>query len=112
MAQAYAGDDTSAIATASDLKNDSLRNKAFAEASEIQAEKNRSAAALESIKYIDDLAFRDKAYLNVSKIYTKQMKYQDALEASEEITNAYQKSQALLFLLGHKITPEDKVLDE
>lgn len=112
MAQAFAGDDDGAMKTAKDMENDALRNKAFAESAEIQAERGELGLALESIKQIDSAAFRNKAYVLISKIFSKQGKYNEALKAADQIDNAYQKSQAILFLAAQQISPEEVSLVE
>lgn len=112
MAQAFAGDDTGAMVTANDMENDALRNKAHAEASEIQAERGDLAAAMASIGEIDSASFRDKAYRTISKIFADRQKYDEALESAMTIENSYQKAQAVLYILAKQIAPEQVSLVE
>lgn len=100
MAQALAGDDEGATKTAASMTNESLRNKAFAESAEIQAAQNRPKQAKVSIAQIDDEAFRDKAYGLITRIYTDQNQIKDALDAAQSIQNAYQRADALLYILN------------
>ena len=95
MAQAFAKDDAGAMKTAKSMQNQALRNKAFGESAEIQAERGDYVAATESIQQIDSLAFRNKAYGLVAKILTQKGQLQDAYKAAQKIDNAYGKSQAL-----------------
>jgi predicted negative regulator of RcsB-dependent stress response len=99
MAQAFAGDDAGAWETASSMKNEALRQKAYAETAEIQAEKGDFEAAMKSLDLIESLSFRNKAYGTVSKILADREKLSEALRAAEKITNAYQKSTALQYIL-------------
>lgn len=111
-AQAFAGDDAGALKTALDMKNDALRNKALAEAAEIQAERSELGFALESISHIDSPAFKDKAHKLISEIFAKQKKYDQALKASEKIKNPHQKAEAVLVILAQQISPEEVSLIE
>ena len=95
MAQAFAGDDEGAMATATSMTDQALRNKAFAESAEIQAERGNSDAAHLSISKIDSLSFRNKAYNIVANIFTKSGDLKNAYKAAHKIENAYTKSQAL-----------------
>lgn len=95
MAQAFAGDDKGAFTTAKAMQNDALRNKAFGETAEIQAEQGKLNLALQSIEQISSLAFRNKAYGLIAKIFTKKGMLSEAYTASHKITNSYAKSQAL-----------------
>ncbi len=95
MSQAFADDDAGAMKTASAMENEALRHKAFAESAEIQAERGDFNAAMESIKQIDSLAFANKAYALVSRIFLKQEMLKESYDAAKQITNAYKKAQAL-----------------
>lgn len=108
MSQAFAGDDEGAMKTAMDMKNDSLRNKALAEAAKIQADHGNLPEALKSIAAIDSPAFRNKAHYTIVKILTGAERYGMAVEAAGKIDNAYEKSQALLYILAKQISPEEK----
>jgi len=95
MAQAFAHDDIGAIATAKAMQNEALRNKAYGESAEIQAERGDLDAALQSIAAINSLSFRNKAYGNIAGIFTKQGKIEHAYAAAQKIDNAYARTQAL-----------------
>ncbi len=110
MAQAFAGDDTGAFATAKSMTNDALRHKAFAESAEIQAERGDLSPALESLAAIDSDSFRNKAHLTVAKIFADKKYYDHAMATVEKITNDYQKSQALLYIMARQITPAEVTL--
>lgn len=112
MSQAFAGDDDGAMKTAQDMTNSALRNKAFAESAEIQAENGRFDEAMKSIAAIDDGAFRDKAYRTISKIFSDREKYEDALKSATTIENSYQKAQSVLYILAKQITPKEVSLVE
>ena len=99
MAQAFAGDNDGAWATAADMENDALRHKAYGETAEIQAERGDFKAARISISKIESLSFRNKAYSTVSKILADREYYQDALDAAVMIENAYKKANALQYVL-------------
>lgn len=106
MAQAFAGDNEGAWKTASEMKNEALRHKAYGETAEIQAEAGDFAAADKSIGYIGSLAFRNKAYAVVSKILAGRGDYADALTAAMKIENSYKKTKALQYVLD-KQKPRD-----
>lgn len=105
MAQAFAGDDDGATATAKSMENAALRNKAFAESAEIQAARQDLDAALVSISHIDDPAFRDKALRTIAKILSDNGHYDKALAAAQQISNNYQRAQAFLQLLARQVAP-------
>lgn len=107
MSQAFAGDNAGATKTSLDMQNDSLRNKAFAETAEIQAEKGQFDEAMKSISHIDDASFRDKAYGIISDILSAQKDYENALKATDAIDNSYIKSRALLKIVAAQITPDE-----
>lgn len=109
MAQAFAGDDEEAMATARDLENGALRNKAYGEAAEIQAARGDVEAVLSSLSAIDSTAYRDKACRLISKIFADNAAYDDAIRIQTYIENPYQRSQALLYLLGKQIVPEEVI---
>ncbi|PCK00267.1 MAG: hypothetical protein COA45_00330 [Zetaproteobacteria bacterium] len=106
MAQAFANDNEGAWKTASDMKNDALRHKAYGETAEIQAEKGDFKSAQISIEEIDSLAFRNKAYNTVSRILSDHALFQDAYIAANAITNPYKKAQAIQHMLD-KQRPRD-----
>lgn len=101
MAQAFAGDDDGAMATAKSMKNDALRNKAFGETAEIQAERGDYDAAMESVAQIDSLAFRNKAYRVVANIFTKKGELDKAYNTAQKIENTYSKAQVLQTIINY-----------
>ena len=107
MAQAFAGDDAGAMRTAQGMENSALRNKAHNEAAKIQADRGDFDSALASIAAIDDPPFRDKAHFTISKIFADGQRYTQALASAQKITNAYQRSQAILYMLAKQITPDE-----
>ncbi len=112
MAQAFAGDDEGATATAAGMENDALRNKAYAESAEIQAERGDLSAAMASIAAIDDAAFRNKAHGLVAEIFADDGNYDEALNAAMAIENTYQQARAVLYILAKQMTPEEVSLVE
>ena len=107
MAQAFAGDDEGAWATAADMQNDALRHKAYGETAEIQAEKGNYEDALKSIAFIDSEAYKNKSYELVCKILADQDLLGPALKSAENITNSYKKAEALQYVLD-KQKPREK----
>lgn len=107
MAQAFAGADAGATATAQSMENAALRNKAFAESAEIQAERQDLDAALASIGHINDPAFRDKAHRTIADILSNNKEYDKAMAAAAKIVNNYQRAQAILHILARQITPDE-----
>lgn len=101
MAQAFAKDDAGAMATARSMKNDALRNKAFGETAEIQAERGDFNAAMTSIAEIGSNSFRNKAYAIVAKIFTKRGELDKAYQAAGKIDNTYKKAQALQEIVNY-----------
>lgn len=99
MAQAFAGDNAGAWATAASMQNDALRHKAYGETAEIQAEKGDFSAAMKSIEYIDSVAFRNKAYATVSKILADGEELQAAYDAAKKIDNSYKRAAAIQYIL-------------
>ncbi|MBI2234770.1 MAG: hypothetical protein HYU57_07310 [Micavibrio aeruginosavorus] len=110
MAQAFAKDDAGAFATAKSMTNGALRHKAFGESAEIQAERGDLKPALESLAAIDSESFRNKAHLTVARIFADKGQYDHAMATAAKITNSYQRSQAVLYLLAKQITPEEVTL--
>lgn len=100
MAQAFGEDDDGAWKTASEMKNDALRNKAYGETAEIQAEFGKFDAAMKSISFINTSSFRNKAYETVSQILSDHGYYQHAYDAAQPISNAYKKAEAVQYLLN------------
>lgn len=95
MAQAFAKDNAGAMATAQSMKNKALRNKAFGETAEIQAERGDFKNAMLSIAEIDSTSYRNKAYNTIAEIFTKSGKLDDAYAAAHKIDNPYTKAQTL-----------------
>ena len=106
MAQAFAGDDEGAMATSASMSNVSLRNKAYAETAEIQAERNDLPAVIKSINAIQDSGYKDKELFIITKIFSDRQQFSHALEIARMIGNPYQKSQAYLYILTKQTTPE------
>ena len=101
MAQAFAGDDAGAMATAKGMENEALRNKAFGESAEIQAERGDYNAAMTSIAEINSLAFRNKAYATIADIFTKFGEVEKAYQSASKIDNAYAKAQAFQHIVNY-----------
>jgi hypothetical protein len=108
MSEAFAGLDENATKTALSMSNSALRNKALAESAEIQAERFDIDAALDSISYIDNDAFKDKAYTITSEIFIKTGHYPEAVKMASHITNAYKQSKVLLKLTAAQINDVEK----
>lgn len=107
MSQAFASDNEGAMKTAAAMDNAALRNKAYGEAGEIQAKRGDFDAAMISVRGIDDPGYRDKELRIISKVFTDGKFFDPAMKSAEEIKDAYQKSQALLYILVKQITPEE-----
>lgn len=107
MAQAYARDNEGAMKTAAAMENPALRNKAYGEAGEVQATRGEIDAVMISMKMIDDPGYRDKELRIISKVFTDGKYFDHALKTAEAITDAYQKSQAILYILVKQVTPEE-----
>jgi hypothetical protein len=99
MSQAFAGDDEGAWITASEMKNEALRHKAYAETAEIQAESGNFGAAMRSVDFITSLAFKNKAYNSISKILADGQLISEATTAAQAITDPYMQSEALQYVL-------------
>ena len=108
MAQAFANDNEGAWATAADMDNDALRNKAYGETAEIQAESGNYDAAMKSIGFISSVSFRNKAYSTVSGILADKGHLQHAFDAADKIVNAYKKANAFQHILDVKYADEDE----
>lgn len=106
MAQALSGDDEGAWKTAQGMSNAALRNKAYGETAEIQAEKGKFTAAQKSIEKIESLSFRNKAYSIVSKILADNGEYKKAYNAASAIENAFRKTQSLQYILDQQAPRE------
>ena len=108
MSQAFAGDDAGATKTAQSMENDALRNKAFGETAEIQAERKDFDAAMASISHINTSSFRNKAYRIVSKIFANHDAIGEAYQSAILIDNAYMKAEALQYILNRD-NPEENL---
>ena len=106
MSQAFAGDDAGAMATSASMTNVALRNKAYAETAEIQAERNDLPAVIKSIAAIEDEGYKDKELGIITKIFSDRAQYENAYEITKLIVNPYQKSQSLLYILTKQIQPD------
>lgn len=109
MAQAFAGDNQGAMATAADLENEALRNKAYGEAAEIQAARGEIDAVMASLTAVNADAYRDKSCRLISNIFADNGNYDNALQVQALIKNPYQRSQALLYMLEKQIIPKEIV---
>lgn len=110
MAQAFAGDDDLALATARGIDNESLRNKAFGETAEIQAERGAPEAAFATLKQIASAPYRDKQYLIILKILANAEDHDGALQAAQSIENPVLASEGLQYLLDAR-TPREPEKD-
>ena len=102
MAQAMAGENEGASATARAMGNEALRHKAFGENAEIQAARGDIEAAMASIAEIQSTAFRNKAYRIVSSILYENGYMDGAYKAAQAIDNPYTKAQALQVFIEEK----------
>lgn len=109
MAQAFAGDDDGARATAAAMSNAALRNKAYGETAEIQAERGDLPNALKSLSAIQASSFRNKAYDTVSKIFIDKAMVEAAYECATKIDNAYLRTKALQRILNKGNAEEESV---
>lgn len=107
MSQAFAGDNEGAMNTAAAMDNAALRNKAYGEAGEIQAERGDLAAVKVSVAGIDDPGYKDKELRIISKVFADGKYYDHALATAQDIANPYQKSQAILYILVKQLTPDE-----
>ncbi len=107
MAQAFAGDDAAARATAAKMENAALRNKAYAESAEIAAERGDLKNALASLSAIDTPSYRNKAYDTVSRIFLDRAYVNEAYECAKKIDNAYLKAKSIQRILNKGNAEED-----
>ena len=82
------------------MENESLKNKALAEISELTAQRNQFNETVQALSSIQTSHYRDKASLNVSKIFSDNNKYDQAMKIMAMINSPYQKSQSLLTIIG------------
>ena len=112
MAQAFAGEDAGAKLTASQMQNEDLRNKAYGETAEIQAEKGKFGLAMESISYIVSTSFKNKAYKTVSRIFAEDRKYQEAFDTAINISNPVMQAEAVQYILDTQQKEQEKARSE
>jgi hypothetical protein len=107
MAQAFAGLDNDAMQTTLQMTNPALKNKAYGETAEIQAERGDKAAALASLNAIGSSAFKNKALAIVSGIFLKNNDVDTALSMAMMIDNPTKKISAI-----QKIIDKEQGLNE
>ncbi len=100
MSQAFAGDDKGARKTAASMTNAALRNKAYGETAEIQAERGDLANAMLSLDAIDASSFRNKACDTVSKIFLNKAMVSEAYAIAMKIDNAFLKTKSIQRILN------------
>ncbi|MFP4098101.1 MAG: hypothetical protein ACLFP8_00130 [Alphaproteobacteria bacterium] len=108
MSQAFAKNYEGAWATCEKIKNTALRNKAYAETAEIQAEYGDFEPARKSINLIESTAFRNKAFEIISKILANNRHYEQSLKAAMSIANTYKQTQAIQYILDQQ-KPRERV---
>lgn len=112
MAQAFADDDEGAWKTTADMENDALRHKALGEMAEIQAEKGRYDAAMDSISRIkESSSFQDKAYNQVSKRFANIRKLDEAFRSALKISNPYKRGESIQYILHVKTLMDEEVFE-
>jgi hypothetical protein len=99
MSQAFAGEDDNARKTASGMKNQALRNKAYGETAEIQAERGDLKNVLITMAAIDSPPYRDKQYDILTRIFLNKGHINEAFESASRIENAYLKAKAIQRIL-------------
>lgn len=118
MSQAFAGQDDAARATAAKMDNAALRNKAYGETAEIEAERGDLKNALLSLSAIDSAPYRDKQYDIVSRIFLDKGYVTEAYECTSRINVPYLKAKSIQRILnkGNKeeedMTPKTDVMKE
>lgn len=100
MAQAFAGDDEGARRTASTMTNSALRNKAYGEAAEIDADRGDLKNAMISLDTIDSAPYRSKEYDIVSRIFLGKAMVEEAYACASKIDNAYLKTKSIQRILN------------
>lgn len=106
MGQAFAGDNEGAWKTAAEMENSSLRHKAYGETAEIQVEKDDYENAKISLNKIDDIPYKNKAYVTVSKLLADKDMMTQAYDAAIQITNPYLKAAAIQNILDRQAAPD------
>lgn len=100
MSQAFLGDDEAARSTAAGMTNAALRNKAYGETAEIDAERGDLKNALLALSKIDTQSYRNKAYDTVSRIFLDKALLNEAYECASRIENPYIKASAIQRILN------------
>lgn len=106
MGQAFAGDNEGAWKTAAEMENASLRHKAYSETAEIQAENGDYENAKISLNKIDDIPYKNKACVAISKILANKGMMTQAYDAATQITNPYLKAAAIQNILDEQAAPD------
>lgn len=106
MAQAFAGDDSGARATAATMENVALRNKAYGETAEIQAERGDLKNALLSLAALDSPAYRNKAYDTVSRLFLEKAMVEESYVCANKIDNSYLRAKSIQRILNKGNTEE------
>jgi hypothetical protein len=112
MAQAFAGDDSGAVATAQRMENSDLRKKAFGETAEIQAERNDLSAVQATLAHIEDTVYRDKELFLIAKLFADRKQFDSAVTLGNSITAPYHRANALLYTIGKQIAPDEVLSGE
>jgi hypothetical protein len=100
MAQAFAGLDEEARKTASQMQNEALRNKAYGETAEIEAERGDLKNALASLAGIDTASYRNKAYDTVSRLFLEKAMIEESYVCASKIDNAYLRAKSVQRILN------------
>ncbi len=107
MSQAFAGDDEGARRTAAAMENTALRNKAFGEAAEIEADRGDLKNAMLSLDMIDSAPYKSKQYDIVSRIFLDKAMVEEAYTCASHIDNAYLKAKSIQRILNKGNTEEE-----
>lgn len=100
MSQAFAGQDDAARLTASKMENAALRNKAYGETAEIEAERGDLKNALTSLAALNSPSYRNKAYDTVSHIFLGKAMIEEAYICAEKIDNPYIRAKSIQRILN------------
>ena len=100
MAQAFAGNDDGARRTAATMENGALRNKAYGETAEIQAERGDLKNVMATLDFVDSQPYRSKAYDTVSRIFLDKAMIEEAYVCASKIDNAYLKAKSIQRILN------------
>lgn len=105
ISEAYSGDHEEALKKVGSIDNQGFRNKAYADVAEIEAMHGTWALAKQSLEHIDNHAVKNKAYETVVKTLTDRGLKDNAYDAALMISNSYQKSKAILYILSSQQPP-------